>query len=178
MILNDNCEAQAKENEMRCQRLKLRGALCGSRYALPAIGGPQDDWTVPTDKVRIEAIIGSHLLRLKQCCCGNHLLPEIICSCCKLQVEHTASACHLRQWQLPSVKCRHCNQRAKTVVSEAPVNAVVDHHSQIRIQGSLEDDNLADKDNVVIVTFGRPWIRPLDPTTKHTSATPRSCSTQ
>ena len=162
---------------MSCQRLKLRGAFCGSRYALPAIGGAQDDWSIPTDKVRIEEIIGCHLLQLKECCCGNHLLPELICSCCKLQVKQTAGACHLHQWQLLSVRCQQCNERTETVLSQAPVNALVDHHSQIRIQGPLEDDSLADSDNVAIVTFGRPWIRPLDPTTKYTSATPRPCST-
>ena len=168
------------------QHIKLRGAFCGNRFAWNGIGGPEDDWQIPTHAFDIKEIKGTHLVPLKRCCCGKHLVPEFICSCCKLQVQPAAGTCHLPPWHyMPSTQCQHCiDGRIEEVISKACVNALLNIHGEIRTTGTLADHSLADSDNVVSVTFGTHECRedfqhvpPLDLNTVQTPTTPSPCST-
>ena len=181
---SDASKAQAKGNAMIPLRIKLKGAFCGNRYSWAGIGGPEDDWSIPTHSFDIKNIIGQYLVPLKRCCCGKHLVPERICSRCKLQVQPAEGTCHLPLWQLPIAKCHHCNGHTETVTSEAPVNALVDTWERIRTCGTLADHSLADSDNVVSVTFGRDQCREdfdirseADLSMIQTPTTPSPCST-
>ena len=136
-------------------RLKLQGAIDGQRYAWLAMGGLDEDWSIPTHKYQLQEIIGDYLMPLERCFCGDNLIPAIICSQCKLPVQPAACTCHKRPLQLPIGSCEHCpHGKIEAAVSKAKVNAFVDKHGQIRMFGTLADHSLADSDNVASVIFG------------------------
>ena len=45
---------------------QIIGQAIGTRYSFAGIGKPEDEWSIPIDKFRIENIVGQYLIQLEE----------------------------------------------------------------------------------------------------------------
>ena len=105
------------------RRAKLQGAVAGNWFAYGACTAA-NGWSIPTEKFRVEEIVGQYLVKLKDCpgrdC--NRLKVQRFCNHCQLPEQ--ALQCMCDKASRP-VKCEVCGQTMEPTLSEAPVNALL-----------------------------------------------------
>ena len=132
-------------------RAKLQGAVAGNLFAWPGVCTAENGWSIPTEKFRVEEIVGQYLVKLKDCpgrdC--NRLKVQRFCKHCQLPEQTQQCMCD----KAPRpVKCEVCGQTMEPTLSEAPVNALLDPNGQVRICGRLK--SLVNNEGNVLVKFG------------------------
>ena len=153
---------------------------------MAGVGGPRNDWAIPTRAFDIQNIINKQLVLLRRCPCGDNLIPEQNCSepQCKQQMLPTECSCLRIPFRLCKNKCPQCNGQTEVTMSKAPVNALIDKGGKERTIGTLRDASLADSEGIANVTFGENQcheefqeipLMPLDDI--GTPPTPRPCVT-
>ena len=130
------------------KRITLEGAVAGTRYALAGVGNATNDWSIPANKFEVRDILKQYLVKLEACgdceCRGKK--PERFCDRCQLPENSQHCTC------ATAPLCVKCRQRMQALVSEAPVNALLDANGEVRICGPLA--SLADGSGKVLVQFG------------------------
>ena len=138
-------------NKTLSVRAKLQGAVAGNLFAWPGVCTAENGWSIPTEKFRVEEIVGQNLFKLKECpgpdC--NRLKVQRFCKHCLS--EEQAQQCMCDKAPRP-VKCEVCGQTMEPTLSEAPVNALLDPNGQVRICGRLK--SLVNNEGNVLVKFG------------------------
>ena len=131
-------------------KAKLQGAVAGNWFAYGACTAA-NGWSIPTEKFRVEEIVGQYLVKLKDCpgrdC--NRLKVQRFCNHCQLPEQ--ALQCMCDKASRP-VKCEVCGRTMEPTLSEAPVNALLDPKGQVRICGPLK--SLVNDEGNVLVKFG------------------------
>ena len=132
-------------------RAKLQGAVAGNWFAWPDVCTAVNGWSIPTEKFRVEEIVGQYLVKLKDCpgrdC--NRLKMQRSCNHCQLPEQ--AQQCMCDKAPRP-VNCEVCGRTMEPTLSEAPVNALLHPKGQVRIYGPLK--SLVNDEGNVLVKFG------------------------
>ena len=130
------------------KRITLEGAVAGTRFAWAGIGTATNGWSIPADKFEVGDILKQYLVKLEPCggrdCSG--MKPQRFCYQCQLPEQSGHCTC------ATAPLCVKCRQRMQALVSEAPVNALLDANGEVRICGPLAP--LADGSGKVLVQFG------------------------